>query len=922
MLSTCTRGTTSLRRPPAHPPDPAPADGVTRSAAGPWREKAGRALKGASSRADISLVVDGTDNQPTSERQPDEGDRAGASGSGRDKPVSFDFKLRLGSREDTNAQLSGRATGELVQLHAIDWDSLTAPPEEAPRSYKTDGDLQSIIVELANQIAGPDANPNPVVHVTASGTIATSRRAARPEPAARPESARPESARPESAMSDPAAKVATPAEPPTRPPAPAPVMPTLSLAPLRTTPTAPTAPTAPNHHDAIASPLVASPPAASLPAAIDIAVDTLEPGLEMPAETAPEAEPEITPSDDVGTHHGSDDDGALAAAAAAAVAAARAPSVANSPAAPAVDVALVQPHAADPSLPAEAPDNPPVLAGPVAVATSAEASLPLVEPVPVEPMPVAVVAAAATVAPVPPSPAQPTTAQPTPAPVVQFVSGEAAMASSAAPASSVPAAPAPALSLARIERKPNAERPSKPVDFQALLGQAGLQSAAVKRRKKRHPFRVLFKLVVLLGILGAGLYFGKIYVLDKRWDAELKPFAEAVSAERELEWKRAVKVEVLPAEDYATKLTTSWLGITEIELDSTTAEWRAMGLAEGRIEPSIIGSGAMSSRPVFYDPIDAKIYELEDTPDELRELAMDRALTMALLDQHYEWSAGLADLDPSQRTAVRAMFDGDAVSTAMAIVDPSDADSAELVEQVNEIVADHAEDAVGAPRYAVDLVGAAGGVAKLFDGADGVTGRDELLRTKLRSDAGLFDAARGLEYRPEDLGGELTEARGMLYWYYVLAGRLEPGAAWDAVLAWDGDRVVVSQTANGYCVEATIATSDEVGRQRLLSSLQQWAALGPVEAGAKVTEIGTEQLSVFSCDPGPEFDTVASDQIATFGESTVELTVIGDLEARDDAQRACVVNAVRGFDVPAIIATGDQAQIAPALDGIRAACVG
>jgi hypothetical protein len=301
---------------------------------------------------------------------------------------------------------------------------------------------------------------------------------------------------------------------------------------------------------------------------------------------------------------------------------------------------------------------------------------------------------------------------------------------------------------------------------------------------------------------------------------------------------------------------------------------------------------------------------------------MDRALTLALLDQHYEWSTGLADLEPGQRIAVRAMFDGDAVSTAMAIIDPSEADSADLVEQVNEIVARHAEDAIGAPRYAVDLVGAAGGVAKLFDGADGLTGRDELLRSKLRSDAGVFDAARGLEYRPEDLGGEVTETRGMLYWYYVLAGRLEPAAAWDAALAWDGDKVVVSQTANGFCVEATIATTDEVGRQRLLGALQQWAAIGPVEAGATVTEIGTEQLSVFSCDPGPEFDTVLKDQIVTFGESTVELTVIGDLEARDDTERACVVNAVRGFDVPAIIATGDQAQITPALAGIRDACVG
>jgi hypothetical protein len=35
-----------------------------------------------------------------------------------------------------------------------------------------------------------------------------------------------------------------------------------------------------------------------------------------------------------------------------------------------------------------------------------------------------------------------------------------------------------------------------------------------------------------------------------------------------------------------------------------------------------------------------------------------------------------------------------------------------------------------------------------------------------------------------------------------------------------------------------------------------------------------------------------------------------------------VVNAVRAYDVPAIVATGDQAQIDPAVQGIGAACVG
>ena len=104
--------------------------------------------------ADTDIVVDGNEHEPTERdgqdrRSTPDDDRA-------EKPISFDFKLRLGTREST-AALAGRATGELVQLQPIDWDSFTGlRDDDAPREYKTDGDLPSIIVELANQIAGPE----------------------------------------------------------------------------------------------------------------------------------------------------------------------------------------------------------------------------------------------------------------------------------------------------------------------------------------------------------------------------------------------------------------------------------------------------------------------------------------------------------------------------------------------------------------------------------------------------------------------------------------------------------------------------------------------------------------------------------------------------------------------------------------------
>ena len=67
-------------------------------------------------------VVDGNEQEPTVSSDSER--RATPTDERPDKPISFDFKLRLGSREST-AELNNRATGELVQLQPIDWDSFT-----------------------------------------------------------------------------------------------------------------------------------------------------------------------------------------------------------------------------------------------------------------------------------------------------------------------------------------------------------------------------------------------------------------------------------------------------------------------------------------------------------------------------------------------------------------------------------------------------------------------------------------------------------------------------------------------------------------------------------------------------------------------------------------------------------------------------
>ncbi len=456
------------------------------------------------------------------------------------------------------------------------------------------------------------------------------------------------------------------------------------------------------------------------------------------------------------------------------------------------------------------------------------------------------------------------------------------------------------------------------VDFHALLGQAGLASAST-RRKKRRPFRFLLKLVIVLGIIGAGGYFGKIYVLDQRWDAELKPFAEAVANERGLEWRRAVRAEELPAEEYAARLATGWLGIDADEVLDLGAEWRAMGLVEGELSLDGIGAAAIGTRPAFYDPGDRTIYVAAGTPAELRELALDRALAMALLDQHHGWSEGWADRDLGERTALLTLFDGDASATAFALAATDAAGEEQLVAQVLEVRDQNAGRATGAPRYAADLLSAGGGTRFLFEGL-APDRRDALLDTGISSDAGVFDVARPLDQLPVDLLAEPGETRGLAYWYYVLAGRVPSDQAWEAALAWQGDRVVRVTSGPVNCVQATIATAPEA-QPVLLAALQQWQAASPSDAGTTVTAPTPDQLSVVSCDPGAAADTVVVDDVAVFGDSIAESRLVGMTGADDTGERACVVRGVRGYDITAVLASGDTAAIDDAVAALRESCV-
>ncbi|MEY4231446.1 MAG: hypothetical protein RLZZ362_2295 [Actinomycetota bacterium] len=441
----------------------------------------------------------------------------------------------------------------------------------------------------------------------------------------------------------------------------------------------------------------------------------------------------------------------------------------------------------------------------------------------------------------------------------------------------------------------------------------------LNRKRKRHPFRFLFRLLVV-GTLLAGATAAVWYEVLPRlessaaWAADVELIADEVAAARALTWDHPVRVTPLAPVEYSGRLAQSILGINDGTVPAFVGEWRAMGLAEGSADLTGIGSEAVAARPAFFDAATDTVYTVESLVGPLRVAALRRALTEALIAQQPDAPRGVpgspADL------AARLLTEADAATLAQSLpVESADIDAARM--QRNTLVVP-----VGSPsRYPVDLIVGDAGVTALFAAANDTAERTVIEALRPQSDAALLDVGRPMASLPDPVSAAGGNQRGMVYWYYVLASRLPSDEAWHAATAWNGDDVVVTGPGpvNGLeCVTAAITTTDAAGRDRLMAALTQWSASAPPEAATTIGLTGS-RIDVSSCDPGGSADTITTVAVP-FGNAVIERALVGSLDTVSDAVRTCTVGAVRGFGLVGLVRSGDQATADRAMSDIRNAC--
>ena len=193
---------------------------------------------------------------------------------------------------------------------------------------------------------------------------------------------------------------------------------------------------------------------------------------------------------------------------------------------------------------------------------------------------------------------------------------------------------------------------------------------------------------------------------------------------------------------------------------------------------------------------------------------------------------------------MRATVDGDALNVANTLAAGDAPD--QLAPELLAFVQAHGS-AVSPSQYASALIGRAGvamrpTIAAMAGVPDAVS---QLERTTPANDS-VLDAAR----LPDGAAAAPSSSQGMIFWYYVLASRIDDTQAWSAVAHWTGDSLSQSVNEGAQCLDAKVGAGDADGAAAMLAAFQSWASLAPAESITTVAPIDGNEVAIRACDPG------------------------------------------------------------------------
>jgi hypothetical protein len=410
------------------------------------------------------------------------------------------------------------------------------------------------------------------------------------------------------------------------------------------------------------------------------------------------------------------------------------------------------------------------------------------------------------------------------------------------------------------------------------------------RRKKRGGVKLLAVLVVLGGLVAAGLVFGQPYLFPGDWDDATAAYAEAVEVASDVEFAEPLSIVAEPTAEFAARLQAQFAAVSPEEL----AQWRALGLVSGDVDDESLARQLSGWQDAVYSTTDGQVYHDSGAAGPELDAQLTQEMAAASLDQQFGWSLEQPQrtLDAAAATSAEVLRQARSVQEASTFSDAVQPVPGEIADALPPVIgyrllAPHVYAEFDTPADATD---AANPLADLGVGGPGFLGRDT---STVTSSPTMLDG---------DVATAAPVAKDRSFWYLVFAGYL------DARTAHDASQVVVesavTDVARGatQCVSATFAGTGVDETATLRSALEAWAGAAPAEMASSFQVLPDGTLQLVSCDPGAGFDAgtrpAVARELLSWRLAELITNVAVSLVGGDDAQFADAWAFVEASSVP------------------------
>jgi hypothetical protein len=395
----------------------------------------------------------------------------------------------------------------------------------------------------------------------------------------------------------------------------------------------------------------------------------------------------------------------------------------------------------------------------------------------------------------------------------------------------------------------------------------------------RAPTWVLtLSVLVVIALVAGGAYL----VMDggskfpKHWDARVEPIASWVERARGLDYKHPVEVKFLTPQEYTQASAGSPDDTPSEESKQQAADQvsqlRALGFLTGDVDldkasRTLNDSGSLA----FYSPESKKVYVRGTAMTPGLRVTLAHELTHVLQDQYF--GLDRVSLDEGRGGVLRALAEGDAtriedkytsdVLTAAErkayekeSQDEGDSAQTKLDKEVPPILTTvFAAPYILGPEL-IKYLQDDGGVQAINRDLD-TPPTEEVLFNPIKDGTPEAKAVT-VDIKAPDGAASLDDGEfGPTTWYLLLASRMDPRQALQAVDGWGGDRYVVYRNPQKtVCVNIDTTFDTDADQQQFHSAVAAWVAKSPPGKAAVTTDGKTEHFR--SCDPGKDAKSIGN----------------------------------------------------------------